>query len=244
MTIENETVSTTLNVGNFNAAKRISWTAIFTGAIVGVGLSFLLGLLGAAIGLSMVNMGANRMGMVALSGSIGVLISIIISMLVAGYTAGYLGRLYCPRRNLGVLYGFTTWAIILILSAVLTTHMSAYVSTYSNPASPPIVNTTGSSQSSVAPQETTASVTNPQSTSKGASNSTANPTNAPSNTATASPLTVQPSALTTEGSQVIVVRTSSSALVWGAFLVFGFFFIGALFCCLGAKWGMHCKREN
>lgn len=241
MTNENETVSTTPDVRNFYSARRISWTAIFTGAIVGIGLSFLLGLLGAAIGLSIVNMTTNRVGLLALSGSIGVLISIIISMLIAGFTAGYLGRLYCPHRNLGTLYGFTTWTIVLMLSAVLTTHMSAYVATYTNPAQTQVMNAPVSSQPPAPPQGTTAPAK--ISTTQATPSTAGNATNAAASSAMASPLSVQPNS-SISGNQIIIVRSSPITLVWGAFLVFGFFFIGALFCCIGAKWGMRCRRDS
>ncbi|KTC93136.1 MULTISPECIES: hypothetical protein [Legionella] len=228
----NETVNETPNVTNLHSCKRLSWTAVFVGAIVGVGLSFLLGLFGAAIGLSIFSMGANGVTTLAVGGLIGIVLSIIVSMLVAGYTAGYLGRLYCPRRNLGVLYGFTAWSVALMLSALLTTHMSAYLSPYSaGPAAQVNVGSPQALPSSQAP--TTVAPT------KG--------TNATSTTTenTSSPLTVQTSASqSSNGNQVITVQASPNALAWGAFIFFGLFFIGAFFCCIGACWGMNCRRED
>ncbi|MDI1351957.1 MAG: hypothetical protein PSV35_04180 [bacterium] len=111
--------------------KRISWTAILIGAIVGVGLSFLLNLFGLAIGLSAFSAGTMGATTIAIGGVIGLIIGLIASMLLAGYAAGYLGRFYCPMRNLGILYGFTTWTLALILSTIVTTNMSQYVCWYS-----------------------------------------------------------------------------------------------------------------
>jgi hypothetical protein len=111
--------------------KRISWSAIFIGALVGVGLGFLLNIFGLAIGIaafSLSNAGALTL---TLGGLIGLIIGIIVSMGVAGYAAGYLGRLYVPRRNLGIIYGFATWSLALILSSFLAAHLSDYVMTYS-----------------------------------------------------------------------------------------------------------------
>ncbi|KTC85058.1 hypothetical protein [Legionella brunensis] len=112
--------------------KRISWTAIFVGALTGVGLGFLLNLFGIAIGLSLFTLNPEGSAVLAIGGLLGLLIGIIASMVVAGYAAGYLGRLYCPKRNLGIIYGFTTWVVALVLTALIAGHTSQYVSTYTN----------------------------------------------------------------------------------------------------------------
>lgn len=112
-------------------AKRISWSAILAGALVGVGLGFLLNLFGVAIGLSAFSMTDGGPATLAVGGLLGIIISTIVAMYCAGFTSGYLGRLYVPRRNIGIIYGFTTWSVALILSAVLTTYVGTYVNTYS-----------------------------------------------------------------------------------------------------------------
>ena len=119
--------------------QRICWSAIFVGALVGVGLGFLLNLFSIAIGLSVVTI--NKEGAVALAigGLIGVAIAVIASMITAGYAAGYLGRRYCPKRNLGILYGFITWSVALLLSATIMAHASQYVSAYAHTIAGPTV---------------------------------------------------------------------------------------------------------
>ncbi|STX28342.1 Uncharacterised protein [Legionella beliardensis] len=113
--------------------KRISWSAVFVGALVGVGLGFLLNLFGIAIGLTAFTINSDTGATaVAIGGLIGMLIGIIASMVAAGYTAGYLGRHYCPKRNIGVIYGFTTWTLALLLSAIVTAHIGNYVASYTN----------------------------------------------------------------------------------------------------------------
>jgi hypothetical protein len=111
--------------------KRISWSAILVGALVGLGLSFLLNLFGLAIGLSATTAGEDGAMALAIGGVIGVIIAIIASMVAAGYAAGYLGRLYCPGRNLGILYGFTTWSVALLLAAAVAAQVNNYATTYS-----------------------------------------------------------------------------------------------------------------
>lgn len=112
--------------------KCISWSAIIIGAMTGVGLSFLLNLFTVSIGLSLVRTNQSGMTMLAVGGFIGLLISVFVAMFVAGITAGYLGRSYCPKRNLGVIYGFSAWCLAFILSVLLASHTLKYVTTYTN----------------------------------------------------------------------------------------------------------------
>lgn len=111
--------------------KRISWSAILTGALVGVGFSFLLNLFGVAIGLSAFSMGDQGVMSLAIGGLFGIIVSTIIAMFFAGFTSGYIGRLYVPGRNMAGIYGFSTWIVAIILTAVLTTHLGSYIESYS-----------------------------------------------------------------------------------------------------------------
>lgn len=112
--------------------SRMSWTAIFVGALIGIGLTFLLNVFGFALGLSAFTVGADGVIVLAIGGFLGMLVGVIASMLAAGYAAGYLGRTHCPKRNLGMLYGFTTWSVALLLTSVVATQMSAYMMSYSH----------------------------------------------------------------------------------------------------------------
>ncbi|ASQ44660.1 hypothetical protein [Legionella clemsonensis] len=186
--------------------KRISWTAVFVGALVGVGLGFLLNLFGIAIGLSLFTLNEEGATVLAIGGLLGLLIGVIASMIVAGYAAGYLGRFYCPKRNLGILYGFTTWVISLILGAIMAGHMSNYVSTYTTHVSR-AVTTTVQANAPTGGQATNQTATTPAGT-------------------------------------AVPANVSPDSLAWGAFMIFALFFIGAISTCIGACWGMSCKRED
>ena len=107
--------------------KRLSWTAVIVGALVGVGLTFLLALFSAAIGLSAFSMDSTGATTLAVGGFIGVVIGILVSMFLAGWVAGYLGRPYAMGRNLGVLYGFTAWCLALLLTASFAGPIGRYV---------------------------------------------------------------------------------------------------------------------
>lgn len=112
--------------------RRLSWTAVIAGALIGLGLSFLLNLFSVAIGLSVVTKTHEGVVTLAVGGFIGLIIGAVVSMFVAGFAAGFLGRPYCIKRNLGVLYGFTTWCFSLILMVLLSSSMGRYIHSYSD----------------------------------------------------------------------------------------------------------------
>lgn len=208
MTMKNETIDAP-HCCTPHLFKRISWTAIFVGAFVGLGLSFLLNLFGIAIGLGAFTLGKNGAIVLAVGGLCGIIIGIIASMLAAGYAAGYLGRLYCPQRNLGIIYGFTTWTVALVFSAVIGAQISSYITSYSNAISHSVF---------VSSQDKTHS------------SATVTVKNTPS--------------AENVDHKTIKVTASPNMLAWSAFSVFVIFFIGAFASCVGACWGMSCKRED
>lgn len=110
--------------------KCISWSAILVGALVGVGLSFLLNLFSIAIGLSVVSTTKEGLATLAVGGLIGVAIGTIAAMWTAGFTAGFLGYKPLHNHNLGVIYGFTAWCVALILTVLLAGQIGQYVSAY------------------------------------------------------------------------------------------------------------------
>lgn len=112
------------------AMKCISWTAVIAGALVGVGLSFLLNLFSIAIGLTAFTTTPEGLATLAIGGFIGLLIGAIVSMFVAGWVAGYLGRPFCLNNHVGSLYGFVTWCVALIITVLLTSHMGLFISTH------------------------------------------------------------------------------------------------------------------
>ncbi|KTC93863.1 MULTISPECIES: hypothetical protein [Legionella] len=119
-------------------SPHISWSAIFSGAFIGVGLGFLLQLYGVAIGLSVFNASPNGTTAIAIGGLIGFLIGVIISMGSAGFVAGYLGRSHHCHCHGGVIYGFLTWSIALLLSALMIMPLSHYTSAYTKNLAPTI----------------------------------------------------------------------------------------------------------
>lgn len=115
---------------------RINWAAIFAGALVGVGLGFLLNIFSMAIGLSAYTSGPDGANVIAIGGVLGLLIGVIASMGTAGFVAGYLGRFYHCYCHAGVIYGFVTWSLALLLSALLVIPMSHYATFYEKNLNP------------------------------------------------------------------------------------------------------------
>jgi len=112
--------------------KHISWSAIIAGALVGVGLTFILNLFCVAIGLSLATTNKEGMTVLAIGGFIGLIIGIIAVMFTSGFTAGFLGRPFCMKRNLGVVYGFTSWVLALIFTVLLAASIGRYLNFYSD----------------------------------------------------------------------------------------------------------------
>lgn len=109
--------------------KCISWSAIIIGALVALGLGFLMNLFGVSIGLSAFTTSSEGVKTLAIGGYFGLLIGTIIIMFVSGWIAGYLGRTHCIKRDLGAVYGFTTWTLSLIMMVLLTSHLTQFATT-------------------------------------------------------------------------------------------------------------------
>ncbi|KTD61490.1 hypothetical protein Lsan_1826 [Legionella santicrucis] len=118
---------------------KLHWSAIFAGALVGVGLSFLLNIFSMAIGLSAYSSTSSGATVIAIGGVLGLLIGVIVSLGVAGFVAGYLARFYHCYCHGGVIYGFITWSLALTLSALLTLPMMHYVSFHQENLDPALV---------------------------------------------------------------------------------------------------------
>ncbi len=118
------------NLVHPNECACLSWKPVFAGALVAVGLSFLLNLFSIAIGLTAFTTNSEGVETMALSGLLAAAIGIIASMFTSGWLAGYLGQRHCSKRHLGSLYGFLTWCVALILAVFLASHIQHYISFY------------------------------------------------------------------------------------------------------------------
>ncbi len=106
----------------------ISWKAIFSGAVVAVGLTFLLDLFGMGIGLSAYSVTTTQgeAKAFAYGGYIAIVLAGMIAMFIAGWVAGFIGRPNCINGCHGLLYGFITWCLALIISFLLLGYGTQY----------------------------------------------------------------------------------------------------------------------
>jgi hypothetical protein len=113
------------------APKRVSWAAIFAGAVVTLAVQLLLAMLGAGIGASTLDPLRTDDG--SPSGSafgMGAAIWWIVSSLIALFSGGWVaGRLSgAPRATEGGMHGILTWALsLLVLIYIVSTATSAVV---------------------------------------------------------------------------------------------------------------------
>ena len=201
--------------------KQISWTAIAVGVLVCIGLSFLLNLFSLATGLSLVTTDKTGMATLAIGGFVGMAIGIVACMFVAGFVAGMLGQPYNPRRNLGVLYGFATWSLALIITVILAAQMGRYVSFYSHTLthSKPAISV--SMDRSVYHKNIRGSLADVKV-------NTALPAEAKRDKNIVDPNT----------------EKAANALGMTSFLVFILFFLGAFASCIGGYCGMTCECRD
>ena len=66
------------------------------------------------------------------------LIGVIASMGAAGFVAGYLGRHHYYQLHGGILYGFITWSLVLIMSVLVAGPLMNYTTNYGNSLRNPV----------------------------------------------------------------------------------------------------------
>lgn len=110
--------------------KKISYQAVIIGALVGLGISFLLSIFSLAIGLTAFSTTDSGVTAFAVGGFLALLISLIVAMFVAGWVSGFLAKWH-NNSNWGVLYGFVTWTIALLLLIGFSAPFASFLSSYS-----------------------------------------------------------------------------------------------------------------
>ncbi|UQA55697.1 hypothetical protein [Polyangium aurulentum] len=98
--------------------QRIRWGAVLAGLFLAIGAQVMLGLLGAAIGLTVVDARAtDPLRGIATAAGAWVALSSLVALFFGGYAAAKLGG--SIRRADGVLSGALTWAASLVLTLML-----------------------------------------------------------------------------------------------------------------------------
>ena len=110
-----------------HCGSKFSWSAIFAGALVGVGTSFLLNLFAMAIGLSAFTTSPAGLSTLAVGGFVGMLIGVIVSMYATGWVAGCIARPMCHKAHHGMLYGFVAWVVALLMVMFLAAPVGRFI---------------------------------------------------------------------------------------------------------------------
>ncbi len=102
--------------GAYAAFRRISWGAVFAGAVTALAVLTLLNLLGLAIGFSTINPTeeSNALGGLGIGAAIWFVIANLLALFAGGWVAGRLCGF--PKNSTSMLHGFLTWATFTIFS--------------------------------------------------------------------------------------------------------------------------------
>src|SRR5688500_3191170 len=105
----------------FSPVRRISWGALFAGAIVALVVQIVLTLLGFGIGLGVVNPSAGTSAMtgIGIGAAIWLVVSTLVSLFIGGFIAGRLAGI--PTKSDGMLHGIVVWGIGTLVSIYLAT---------------------------------------------------------------------------------------------------------------------------
>ena len=104
------------------AVKRVSWGAIFAGALVAVVAQLLLTLLGLGLGLAGYDPASDAgdsLGGFGMAQGIWAVVSSLLALFAGGWVAGRLAGM--PRRTDGALHGVVVWALTTMLTLYLLT---------------------------------------------------------------------------------------------------------------------------
>ncbi|WP_126172405.1 hypothetical protein [Altericroceibacterium xinjiangense] len=100
--------------------KRVSWGAIFAGAFIALGVTFLLGLLGLAIGFGSIEpTTSSPLDGIGIGAGIWWVVTSIIAMGIGGWVAGRLSGI--PNKPSATAHGATVWALVTIFTLWMAT---------------------------------------------------------------------------------------------------------------------------
>lgn len=98
---------------------RLSWSAIFAGAIISLGIAVLLNLLGLALGFNVFKVDSDLLANLGTGSIIWLIASTIIATFVGGWIAGRLAEITLNIE--GILHGLAVWALITLITLLLLT---------------------------------------------------------------------------------------------------------------------------
>ena len=100
--------------------ERVSWGAIFAGTFIALGVMFLLGLMGTAIGMNAIEPAQDgTFEGLGIGTAIWWIITSIVSLGIGGYVAGRLSGI--TDRSAATAHGATVWGLVTIITLWLAT---------------------------------------------------------------------------------------------------------------------------
>ncbi|RUR07523.1 hypothetical protein [Legionella sp. km772] len=109
-----------------------SWSALFAGALGGLGLNFLFNLLALAIGLACFSVDETGKTLFSLGGCLGFGFFTLLAMFLNGWLAGILSPRNLEAKAWGLLWGFLSWCILLVFTIILLMNMIQFLAFHSN----------------------------------------------------------------------------------------------------------------
>lgn len=203
------------------SCRCLAWSGIIAAAIVAVGLGFIFNLLNLGLGLTSYTTSSTGVVSLAIGGFIWLIISAIISMFIPGYISGRLASHYNYRdhaRSLGLLHGFITWCLALILMGTFAAHLS-------------LITLSGSRELGTNFQEMTNNTAMSYPSNQLSNQSST--TGADQNTQTKSNVTTQ-----------MGPDQKATAIGTATLATFIIFLIGAISCCLGGMFGITSRYHD
>lgn len=108
------------------------WSPVFIGALIGLGLSFLLDLFGMGIGLSLFTTNTTGAIILSIGGFLGMLFGTIVAMFTSGFAAGFFAGHTCEKSQYGIVYGFLAWCLSLFLMIIFSLTISNFMNLKAN----------------------------------------------------------------------------------------------------------------
>lgn len=104
-----------------DAGRRISWGAIFAGAVVALVIQLMLSVLGIGIGASTINplTEQNPAAGIGMGAGIWFAVSTLIALFAGGWVAGHLATVVLDSDR--ILHGFLVWGVTTLLTFYLLT---------------------------------------------------------------------------------------------------------------------------
>ncbi len=110
--------------------KKLSWRAVFAGAVVAIGLTFLFNMLTLGIGLTAYTQSQEGALSLVFGSFAWIIIGSYLMLFISGWVAGKLAsHEHCKPCSEGVVCGFIMWSLYLLISLFVLSHVTESSST-------------------------------------------------------------------------------------------------------------------